>query len=104
MMLIRSMSPQVLICDEIGQSADAVALAEAANAGIAVITSAHAATEKELLARPVLAGLLANGAFERVALLSRRQGPGTLEKLLDGALQPLALCGHPQAALREASC
>jgi stage III sporulation protein AA len=104
MMLIRSMSPQVLICDEIGQAADAAALAEAANAGIAVIASAHAAAEKELLARPVLAGLLKNGAFMRVALLSRRHGPGTLEKLLDGALQPLPPPARQPADLAGASC
>ena len=104
MMLIRSMSPEVLICDEIGRAEDVAALAEAANAGIAVIASAHAADEKELLSRPVLAGLLESGAFARVALLSRRQGPGTVEKLLDGNLQPLPLPSQRQEALLSASC
>lgn len=87
MMLIRSMSPEVLICDEIGRPEDARALEDAANAGIPVIASAHAANVTELTARPVLAGLVAARAFGRLVVLSHRQGPGTLEALLDGDLQ-----------------
>jgi stage III sporulation protein AA len=42
MMMIRSMSPRVIITDEIGRVEDAAAIQEALNAGIRIITSAHA--------------------------------------------------------------
>lgn len=89
MMLIRSMSPEVLICDELGRAEDALALEDAANAGVPVIATAHAKDEGELMSRPVLAQLIAKRAFARVVLLSRRAGPGTIERVCDASLQPL---------------
>lgn len=93
MMLLRSMSPQVLICDEIGSEADAAALIEAANAGVKVVASAHAADCEELASRPVFAGLLHDRAFERLVVLSRRNGPGTVEGIYDQNLQLLGTGG-----------
>jgi len=93
MMLLRSMSPQVLICDEIGSEADAAALIEAANAGVKVVASAHATDCDELAARPVFAALLHAHAFERLVVLSRRRGPGTVEGIYDQNLQPLEAGG-----------
>ena len=84
MLMIRSMAPQVLICDEIGRPEDATAIAEAANAGIRVIASAHGANREEILARPVLAQLLANHFFRLIVILSRRKGPGTIEEIWNG--------------------
>lgn len=89
MLMIRSMAPQVLICDEIGRPEDAAAIQEAANAGIIIIASAHGSSSQELLSRPVIRNLLAEGIFGRLVFLSRRRGPGTLEHILDGALQPV---------------
>lgn len=97
MMLIRSMSPEVLVCDEIGRAEDALALEDAANAGISVLASAHAADELELVNRPVLAQLIVGRTFARVVLLSRRHGPGTIERILDGALQQLPTEEQPPA-------
>ncbi|MCL2817303.1 MAG: stage III sporulation protein AA, partial [Clostridiales bacterium] len=84
MLLIRSMSPQVLICDEIGRAEDAAAIMEAAKAGIKVIASAHGGSREEMLARPAVGRLIENGVFERLALFSRRSGPGTLDGVWDG--------------------
>lgn len=81
LLLLRSMSPDVLITDEIGRSEDAAALREAAHAGVAVIASAHGCDEAEIRLRPVLAGLLAENAFRRIVILSRRHGPGTIERV-----------------------
>lgn len=73
-MLLRTMSPDVIITDEIGSAADAAALQEALNAGVSVLASAHAAAYDELLARPSLKELLLGGYFERVILPERRGG------------------------------
>lgn len=81
LLLLRSMSPDVLVTDELGRPEDAYAMAEAAHAGVRVITSAHGNNEAEIRLRPVLADLLAAGAFQRIVVLSRRRGPGTVEEV-----------------------
>jgi len=81
MMLLRSMSPEVLVCDELGRSEDVEAIHEAGNAGVKVVATAHGSGEEEVRRRPALGQLLAEGCFERLALLSRRQGPGTVERV-----------------------
>jgi stage III sporulation protein AA len=71
MMLIRSMSPEVIAVDEIGRKEDAEALMEALHAGVRVLATAHAAGLDDLFARPVLSGLAASGVFGAFVLLSR---------------------------------
>ncbi len=71
-LLVRSMSPEVIITDEIGDRADADSLTEAVRCGVAVIASAHASSAEELMQREVLSGLIKSGAFRRVLLLKRR--------------------------------
>lgn len=82
-MLLRSMSPQVIATDEIGGDADAVALEEALNCGVTLLATAHGATLDETRRRPALARLLRRGAFERVVVLSRKRGPGTVEEVVN---------------------
>ncbi len=74
MLLLRSMAPQVVVTDEVGSREDCLALAEALNAGVSVLASAHAANRGELLARPHLGDLLRQGFFERVIVIKRSEG------------------------------
>jgi len=74
MMLVRSMSPEVVIADEIGRPEDAYALKEALHAGVRVVATAHALDLKDVFARPVLAELAAEGMFGAYVLLSRSGG------------------------------
>ncbi|MDR2713179.1 MAG: stage III sporulation protein AA [Clostridiales bacterium] len=89
MLLLRSMAPQLIICDEIGGEEDAEAIAEAVNAGVRLIASAHGASGEEISKRPTLAKLLQQKAFQRLVILSHRLGPGTVEAVLDENLQRL---------------
>jgi stage III sporulation protein AA len=82
-MMIRSMSPEIIATDEIGRSEDVEALIEAIHAGVAVIATAHGKDLNDLMGRPSLASLMTQYCFERVVLLSRRLGPGTVEGILD---------------------
>lgn len=86
-MLLRSMGPEALVCDEIGRPEDAAAIMEAVNGGVKMLCSAHGASAEEIMSRPVLSQLIKQRAFERIVLLSRREGPGTLEWVKDGSLQ-----------------
>lgn len=87
-MMIRSMSPQVLVTDEVGRPEDGHALMEAIYAGVSVITTAHGFSMQEVRNRPVLRQLFEQGAFSRYIVLSRRHGPCTIEGVYDksGAL------------------
>jgi len=51
----RTMGAQLIFCDEIGNAEDAQAILYAANCGVPLITTAHAATLEELLQRPSFA-------------------------------------------------
>lgn len=79
LMLLRSMGPDVLVTDELGRRADVSAVWEAVSAGVAVVATAHGRGPDEVLRRPYVGELLSKGAFERAVILSRRNGPGTLE-------------------------
>ncbi|MFC0335373.1 stage III sporulation protein AA [Paenibacillus sepulcri] len=63
MMMLRSMSPEVMIVDEIGREEDADAILDASHAGVIVIATAHAKDMEEARGRPVLRRLLEQGAF-----------------------------------------
>ncbi|MBB3109169.1 stage III sporulation protein AA [Paenibacillus phyllosphaerae] len=73
MMMLRSMSPEVLIVDEIGRPEDADAILDASYAGIAVVATAHAKDLEEARGRPALRRLLEAGAFELCVELQRSE-------------------------------
>jgi stage III sporulation protein AA len=81
MMLIRSMSPDVIIVDEIGRTEDAEAIMEAIHAGVSIVVTAHAYRMEDLLKRPSMKPLLESGVFHRIVELSNRNGAGTIEKI-----------------------
>lgn len=81
MMMIRSMSPDVLIVDEIGREEDCVAVREAIHAGVRVISTAHGASLEEIAARPALKSLFQEQAFERCVELTRRIKPVTTKQI-----------------------
>lgn len=83
MMLIRSMSPDLVATDEIGRPEDSLALQEALGAGVAVAATAHAGTLEDLGRRPAVRELLGLGAFQAAVLLGRSRGPGTVEAVWD---------------------
>lgn len=84
MLMLRSLSPQVIITDEIGRQEDALAIEEAVHAGVTVIASAHGSFLEDVLNRPILRKLLDNNYFERLVFLSNKRGPGTLEMIIEG--------------------
>lgn len=71
-MMIRSMSPEVLVVDEIGRPEDARAVHEAVHAGIRIIATAHGSSREDALRRPVLRDLAEGGVFDRLVLLRDR--------------------------------
>lgn len=83
MMLLRAMAPEVIVTDEIGREHDVRAIEEVIHAGVSIIASAHGNSIEDLLNRPGLKRLLKQRIFERVLLLGRSRGVGTVERILD---------------------
>jgi stage III sporulation protein AA len=83
MMMIRSMSPDVLVVDEIGRLEDTEAILEAVNAGIKLMMTTHGESFDDIKNRPSLKRILDQGIFQRYVELSRQKGPGTITKMKD---------------------
>ncbi|AFM42250.1 stage III sporulation protein AA [Desulfosporosinus acidiphilus SJ4] len=82
-MLIRSMAPQVVVMDELGHHDEIEALKDALRTGVRILCTAHASSLEEAKTRPTLSYLLEDGVFERLVVLSRQTGPGTIEGVYD---------------------
>jgi stage III sporulation protein AA len=91
MMMIRSLSPDVIIVDEIGRKEDSEAIIEAMNAGVKMAMTVHGSSVDELLRRPTIKPLIEMGLFERYIFLSRKDGPGTIHAIKDSNQKLLAL-------------
>ncbi|MFN7251154.1 MAG: stage III sporulation protein AA [Anaerobacillus sp.] len=84
MMLIRSMSPQVLIVDEIGRVEDSDAIMEAIHSGVKIITTVHGNRLEDVMDRPTLKQLLNMNVFTRCIELTRGFQPGKVKRIRDG--------------------
>lgn len=80
-MAIRSLSPEVLICDEIGTVGDIEALKMAFNSGVNIIVTIHGYSIEDIYKRKVFKELLENSVLEKVVVLSNRRGPGTIQNI-----------------------
>ena len=66
---LRTLSPQVVICDEIGTSDEIRAMADGLRSGVSFVVSAHAFDEYDLLLRPPVRRLIFGGGVDLVAFL-----------------------------------
>ena len=66
---LRTMNPDIIAFDEIGNMAELKKVGESLYAGVNIITTAHIGSAAELLRRNVTAGLIKSGAIEEIALL-----------------------------------
>jgi stage III sporulation protein AA len=82
-LLIRSMSPEVIVTDEIGSEEDSNAILEAMHAGVKLLTTAHGSSLEEIQRRPSLRPIFEQQVFDRYLILSKRNGVGTIEAVLD---------------------
>jgi len=97
MMMVRSLSPEVIVADEIGRPEDAEAIREALHAGVRLIATAHGTGLEDLSRRPILRELIRERIFSRYVVLGGKFGAGTLEAVYDGMGRRLTadLCAVP---------
>lgn len=70
-MLLRTMSPKVIITDEIATAYDADALVLAAGTGVRVIATTHGEDIEDAKKRPIIARLIDAGIFSQAIVLKR---------------------------------
>ncbi|MCI9440544.1 MAG: stage III sporulation protein AA [Ruminococcus sp.] len=83
LMLIRSMSPQVIAVDEIGSAEDIHAMEYAMQCGCRLIASVHGKDMEEVSGKPVLSDLVRKKRFERYVVLENRKHPGEIQAVFD---------------------
>ncbi|MBQ8085503.1 MAG: stage III sporulation protein AA [Lachnospiraceae bacterium] len=83
LMMIRSMSPAVIACDEIGKREDIDALAYVMNCGCKMIATVHGDSIEDIKNKPVLRKLIEEKLFRRFVLLAGDGSPGRIDKIFD---------------------
>lgn len=85
MMLIRSMSPQVIAVDEIGSREDLEAIDYVISCGCKLIATVHGSSLEDVKNKPVLGELLQEKLFERYVILNNITGVGHIEEIFDSS-------------------
>lgn len=88
-MALRSLSPEVIVTDEIGRSDDLEALREVANAGVTMVTTAHAPDFETLLNRLFFRQIFNEKLFDAYVVLSASLGRITVAQIHNGCGQEL---------------
>ncbi len=83
MMLIRSMSPQIIAVDEIGSREDLEAIDHVIRCGCKLIATVHGSSIEDIKRKPVLGALVEQKLFERYIILSNMAGIGHLDEIYD---------------------
>ncbi len=83
MMLIRSMSPQIIAIDEVGSKEDLEAIDHVIGCGCKLIATVHGSSIEDIRNKPVLGELMVKRLFERYVILSNVNQIGRLEEIYD---------------------
>lgn len=81
-MAIRTMAPEVIVCDEIGTNKDVEALIMAYNSGVNVIVTIHGNEAEDIYKRPVFKDILDNKMIKKIIVLSNKNGIGTVDSII----------------------
>lgn len=96
MMMIRSMSPEVLVVDEIGNKEDLQALMEAIHSGVNVICSIHGQSMKDIKKRPIMKAIFELKLFDRYIVLGKRALTYQNKAIYDAEERRLRLFGDEE--------
>ena len=83
MMLIRTMSPQVIAVDEIGSREDLEAIEYVMNCGCKLVATVHGNSMEDIRQKPVLRKMVLEKWFERYVILNNRGKVGNIGEIYD---------------------
>lgn len=82
MLALRSMSPDIIVCDEIGGDDDILAIESIVNSGVKIIATIHSDDFSHLAKRPQFSRLMQTGAFDVAVILKKRDTPGKIKEII----------------------
>lgn len=80
---LKSMSPEVIICDEVGTKDEIEAIEYGLNSGVKFVLTVHASSYEELKRKKQIRMLLETGEFNNIVLLKSGRVPGMIEKIIN---------------------
>lgn len=80
---IKTMSPQIIACDEVGTKSEIDAIKLGVNTGVKFIVTIHASSFDELLERVQVQQLLDTYSFNKVVLLKNSDKPCQIDSIYD---------------------
>ena len=83
LMALRTLSPDIILCDEVGNFQEIQAVSMALNSGVPVVTTIHASTIEELLSRPQGLQLIHSGAFSKIVFLEGPASPCKIKSIVE---------------------
>ena len=72
---VRTLSPDIIVLDEIGGEDESKALLSGMNSGVGFIATAHGSTFEEVLRRPNIKTVVNAGVFKKAVVLEGRNAP-----------------------------
>lgn len=82
-MAVRSMSPDVIVCDEIGTKEDMEAIIKSFLCGVSIITSIHGEGIEDLLRREAFNEIIRNNILRRAIILNNEGHVGHVSSIYD---------------------
>jgi len=80
---IRSLKPDIIVCDEISGERDFSSILTASSCGVNLLASVHSKDLESLKKKKDFEEILEKKVFSRFVVLSSREGPGTIEGVYD---------------------
>lgn len=80
---VRCLSPELIVCDEIGGEDDALSVLKASKSGVSVIASAHCSSKSELIENRYLKALLEPRVFNKLVFLDSGRSVGQIREVFD---------------------
>lgn len=80
---VRTLSPDVIVLDELGTLAEVEAITENLHAGVPAIASAHCRDLAEMQLRPSLQLALRRRVFDKIVFLHGRDVPGSIREIVE---------------------
>lgn len=87
---IRSLKPDIIVCDEIAGERDYNSILTASCCGVSLLASIHAKDLEDLKRKKDFQEILSRKVFSRFIVLSLREGPGTIEGVYDENMRYIA--------------
>lgn len=78
---VRTLSPDVIFCDEIASCADAEAIIGGSGCGVKFVVTAHGNTYDEIIKRKEISQLISSGTFDGIVFLSGSSAPSVVREV-----------------------